>query len=469
MEEELASNSSHVESKKRFGKAIVMGASVAGLWTARALSDHFEEILVLERDHLPEGPEFRPGAPQVRQFHTLLLSGLQQMREWFPGLDEELIAAGAIPYDLIGDIRLRIRDRWLPQFTSGQVLLSCSRLLLESSIRKRLRQNPRVSILEGVEVLGLEGSMENRRVAGVPCRAYRGGSDYPEAATVHRADLVVDALGRRSQSPQWLVELGYEAPRESEVDSFLGYVTRKYKRKPNTPMLLVGATPPHDPYAGLLFPEENDTMVVLIAGYNKCYPPTDPVEFEAFIHHLGPEFQETLKDAEPLSQPYGYRGTSSRWRHYELLDRWPERYVVLGDAFCGFNPIYGQGMSVAAMSAVALANQVQHSRGNLDGVARSTLREISRLTQAVWLLATSADLEWPGTVGGTIGNGTMERFGRWYIGEMLDAMAFDKEVRLQFLAVNQLVKPGAALFAPGIFLRVMKQFILKRSRSNQSA
>ena len=102
-------------------------------------------------------------------------------------------------------------------------------------------------------------------------------------------------------------------------------------------------------------------------------------------------------------------------------------------------------------------------------MARSTLREISRLTQAVWLLATSADLEWPGTVGGTIGNGTMERFGRWYIGEMLDAMAFDKEVRLQFLAVNQLVKPGTALFAPGIFLRVMKQFILKRSRSNQSA
>ena len=220
MTNEPTPNLSQVETKKRFGKAIVMGASVAGLWTARALSDHFEEVLVLERDHLPEGPEFRPGAPQIRQFHTLLLSGLQQMCEWFPGLDEELIAAGAIPYDLVADIQLRIRDRWLPQFPSGQVLLSCSRLLLESSIRKRLLQIPQVRILEGAEVLGLEGSMENRRVTGVRSRPYRGGPDGAEAVTVHQADLIVDALGRRSQTPQWLVELGYEPPAKAKWIAF---------------------------------------------------------------------------------------------------------------------------------------------------------------------------------------------------------------------------------------------------------
>jgi len=205
-------------------------------------------------------------------------------------------------------------------------------------------------------------------------------------------------------------------------------------------------------------------MVALIAGYNKHYPPTDPVEFEATARHLGPEFQEVIEDAEPISQPHGYRGTSSRWRHYEELKRWPERYVVLGDAFCGFNPIYGQGMSVAAMSAVALANQVRQSQGNLDGVAHSTIRAISMITQGAWLLATSADLEWPGTQGGTIGNGPADRFGRWYIGKLLDVMSFDKNVRLQFNAVNQLVKPVSALFAPGVFLRVMKLTILKKRR-----
>src|SRR6266508_2616767 len=464
MKNESASIASQSQNGKRFGKAIVMGASIAGLWTARALIDHFEEVFVLERDHLPEGPEFRSGAPQVRQYHGLLESGLKQLQASFPGLDQELIEAGAVSYDVTNDVHLRIRNRWYPRFPSGNILLSCSRLLLESSIRCRLRQNPCIRFIEGVEVVGLESDTEKRRVIGVRIRNRRSGSEGKEDNPVLTADLVVDALGRRSQTPEWLVEMGYPPPQETEVNSFLGYFTRKYKRKPNTPIILVGATPPDDPYGGLVFPEENDTMVSLVAGYNKHYPPTDPLEFDAFIHHLGPEFEEALKGAEPISQPFGYRGTSSRWRHYEQLERWPERFVVLGDAFCGFNPIYGQGMSVAAMSAAALAERVKHSNGNLDSLARSTLKEIGKITRGVWLIATNADLEWPGTEGGPLGEGPADRFGRWYINHLLDATAFDKTIRLQFNSVSQLVKPSAALFAPGIFLRVLKHILLKKLR-----
>ena len=206
-------------------------------------------------------------------------------------------------------------------------------------------------------------------------------------------------------------------------------------------------------------------MVAMIGGYNKNYPPTNPEEFDAFVGKLGPEFAEALKDAEPITQPSGYRGTSSRWRHYEQLERWPERFVVLGDAFCSFNPIYGQGMTVAAMSAVALAESVHRSKGNLDGVARFTLRKIGKLTESTWLLATSADLEWPGTEGGSVGNSPMDRFGRWYIGEMLEAMEFDRTVRREFLAVNQLIKPGSALFAPQVFWGVMKHALRKKRHS----
>src|SRR5690349_21730850 len=361
MKNEAASN--YPRNGKKFGKAIVMGASIAGLWTARALIDHFEEVILLERDHLPEGPEFRSGAPQVRQYHGLLLSGLRQMQAWFPGLDEELISAGAVSYDVIGDVHFHTRNYWFPRFTSGQVLLSCTRLLLESSIRRRLRHNPCIRFVEGVEVVGLQSDPEKRRVTGVRIRNRRGGSEQLEADALYEADLVVDALGRRSQTPKWLVEMGYPAPEESVVDSFLGYVTRRYKRKPNTPMILIVASPPNDPYTGLVFPEENDMMVALIAGYNRHYPPTDPEEFEAFAQNLGPEFQEALRDAEPISQPSGYRGTSSCWRHYERLKRWPERFVVLGDAFCGFNPVYGQGMSAAALSAAALADHIGRSHG----------------------------------------------------------------------------------------------------------
>jgi len=440
-----------------------MGASIAGLWTAHVLADHFEEVLILERDHLPEGAEFRSGTPQVRQFHTLLRSGIQHMQTWFPGLYEELITAGATPYDLIGDIHLRLRNRWYPMFPSKYILLSCSRTLLESSIRRRLKQNPCVHFIEDVDVIGLQSDATQKRITGVRVRM-RGASNSAEADTVHAADLIIDALGRRSQTPEWLAQLGYPVPQEEEIDSFLGYVTRKYKRKPNTPIILISATSPHDPYAAALFPEEDDTMVALIAGYNKNYPPTNPAEFEAFAKFLGPEFQAALKDAEPISQPYGYRGTSSRWRHYEKLDRWPKRYIVLGDAFCGFNPIYGQGMSVAALSAAALAKQLHNSNGNLDGIAQSTLREISAITQGAWLLATSADLEWPGTQGGTRGTSLADRFGRWYVDKLLDATAVNKEVRLAFIEVQQLIKPTAALFAPRIFIRVLIHVLLKNQR-----
>jgi 2-polyprenyl-6-methoxyphenol hydroxylase-like FAD-dependent oxidoreductase len=460
--------SATLRNRKKFGKAIVMGASIAGLWTARALIDHFDEVFVLERDHLPEGADFRSGAPQARQYHGLLKSGLDQMKLWFPGLDEELIAAGAVPYDVTLDTRVRVRGRWYPQFRSDLILLSCSRLLLESSIRRRLKQDPCIRFLEGVEVVGLQSDEEKRRVTGVRIRNRRGGSESQEEQPVLTADLVVDALGRRSKTPEWLTELGYAAPKKSEIDSFLGYVTRRYKRKPNTPLILIGATPPSDPYGALVLPEENDTMVVLIAGFNKNYPPTDPNEFDAFTPRLGPEFEEALKDAEPISQPYGYRGTSSCWHHYEELERWPERFVVLGDAFCGFNPIYGQGMSAAAKSAAALADAIQRSHGELDGVARSTLREIGRITAGVWLLATSSDLEWPGTEGGTVSNRPLDRFGRWYINKLLDATAVDKTIWLQFNAVSQLTQPATTLFAPGIFLRVMKQALLKKGRKASS-
>ena len=462
MKNEPATVTSPLRNRKRFGKAIIMGASIAGLWTARALSDHFEEVVLLERDQLPEGPDFRSGAPQVRQFHTLLQAGLEQMRAWFPGLEEELITAGAIPYDILSDVRMRMRNRWYPQFPSEWILLSCSRLLLESSIRRRVRQHPCIRFVEGVDVVGLQSDEEKRRVTGVRARARRGASTQPEADMVHYADLVVDALGRRSQTPEWLVEMGYSPPEESEVDSFLGYVTRKYRRKPNTPMIFVAPTPPNNPYGGLVFPEEDDTMVAMMGGFNKHYPPTDPQAFDAFLWHLGPEYEEALIGAEPISQPYGYRGTSSRWRHYEQLGHWPERFVVLGDAFCAFNPIYGQGMSVAALSAVALADRVRQSNGHLDGVAQSTLLEIGKITEGVWLLATSADLEWPGTQGGSVGDRPADRLARWYIDKVVDAMAFDKKVRLVFLGVNQLIKPGTALFAPGIFMRVMKQTLMKK-------
>ena len=140
-------------------QAIVMGASIAGLWAARVLSDHVDEVLVLERDHLPETAKFRPGTPQARQYHVMLLRGLQLMDELFPGMRQELIAAGAVAFDITGAIAVRSGGRWLEQFPSNINLIGCSRVLLETVMRRHLHKIASIRFMERVEVLGLTANL----------------------------------------------------------------------------------------------------------------------------------------------------------------------------------------------------------------------------------------------------------------------------------------------------------------------
>jgi 2-polyprenyl-6-methoxyphenol hydroxylase-like FAD-dependent oxidoreductase len=282
--------------------------------------------------------------------------------------------------------------------------------------------------------------------------------DTPAAEQLF-GDLIVDALGRRSPAPEWLTALRYEPPEETVVDSFLGYVTRRYRRPepfdPGWRMMLLTSTPPNDPRSGLIFPEENGVWVVMMTGANKDYPPTDEEGFNAFARSLGPEFYAAVEAAEPISKAYGYRGTDSRWRHYEQLARWPERFVVLGDALCGFNPVYGQGMTVAALHAVALGSEIARSGGQLDGVARLAQQAFAKATAGAWLLATGADLQWPATIGDAGESSPADHLARWYLDKLLDTVASDDTVRMAFNEVNQLVKPATSLFAPNIAWRVL--------------
>ena len=441
-------------------RAIVMGGSVAGLWTARVLADHFDEVLILERDHLPEEPSQRAGVPQARQYHIMLLKGLEIMDKLFPGLRVELLQDGAILFDPLNDMAVRSRNTWLPQFPSDSRQLSCSRMLLEAGLRRRLRTTEQVRFVENVEVTGLETDAQNSRITGVHIVHRQDGKPSSDGGETLAADLVVDALGRRSPTPTWLTDLGYDAPEESVVNSYLGYVTRRYrmpeKFQADWRMLLIGATPPDEPRGGLIFPEENGVWTVMLAGVNKDYPPTDEAGFNEFARSLGPEFFGAVQAAQPITKAYGYRGTDSRRRHYEQLTRWPDRYVVLGDAFCGFNPIYGQGMTVAAMSAVALGEEIHAAQGDLDGVGQRCLSRFSQITDGAWLLATSSDLEWPLTEGERKDPTLADRFGSWYISQLIGAASFDNTLRLAFVDVTQLLKPATSLFAPGLMLRVFR-------------
>ena len=447
--------------------AVVIGGSIAGLVTARILADHFNRVTIVERDALPESPEPRAGIPQAHHVHVLLERGQQIAEQLFPGLQNELAQAGAPRIDWLNDVRWMSFNRWGPRFPSNLVTQFATRGLLEYSIRRRLSAFPQIQFIVKSDVVDLLADESRTRITGVRLHHRDDGStqDFAE-----RADLIVDASGRDSKTPEWLSELGYERPIETCVNSFLGYASRLYRRSQNSSLdwkgILIRATPPQSSRGAVLLPVEGERWMATLGAGGKDYPPTDEVGWLEFARSLPtPIVYDTLKSAEPLSPIHGYRRTENRWRRYERLERLPENFVVLGDAVCAFNPVYGQGMTVAVMGAHALDECLRKQHGELTGLARRFQRELARLNQTPWLMATSADFQYPETEGERPGSQT-----RWVHAYMFQVGWLTMEdhfTHQTFVEVAHLVKPPSALFDPRIAARVFARW--RRAGSNHDA
>ncbi|MGH7883173.1 MAG: FAD-dependent oxidoreductase, partial [Candidatus Dormibacteraceae bacterium] len=258
--------------------AVVIGGSMAGLFASRVLSDYFERVTIVERDQLPEGPEFRYGVPQSRHAHALLKRGLEVMEELFPGLEAELATEGAVPLDGADVLSLTVAG-WSNRF-QGLPLLAMSRELIEWAVRQRTLRLPQVSVLERREATGLAPSADASRVTGVLLR-----EKGTKVMTSLEADLVVDASGRGSKAPEWLEGLGYPQPKEVVINSHLGYASRYYKIHPipeaDWKALQITSKPPSMTRAGFILPIEGKRWLVTLAGY--CdYPPNDEAGFLEF-------------------------------------------------------------------------------------------------------------------------------------------------------------------------------------------
>ncbi len=260
----------------------------------------------------------------------------------FPDIAAELIDVGVPQVDWIADSQALSARGWLPRFETNLKGISPSRDLLEWSVRQRLMQHGRVSFPEACDVVGLLPGGNASDVAGVRVRARQepGLGDEEDLA----ADFVVDASGRDSHAPEWLTALGYAAPQETVINSFLGYASRYYELPKDSgidwKLLLLPRMPPALKRGGAIYLLEGHRWIVTLSGGGKDYPPTDEEGFLAFARSLAsPALYEAIKDAKPLSPISGYRRTENRWRHYERLARWPEGFVALGDAVCAFNPV----------------------------------------------------------------------------------------------------------------------------------
>jgi flavin-dependent dehydrogenase len=199
--------------------SIVIGGSMAGLLTARVLSDRYARVTLIDRDTFPAVGEHRRGVPQSVHTHGLLAGGRRVMDRLFAGLSDELLAAGAVPGDVLAESRWYLLGGRLSRCASGLEGLLLSRPLLEGVVRERVRKIRNLAIIEDCVVESLAVSGDKRRVIGV-------GS----AQETVPADLVVDASGRGSQTPAWLEANGYPKPEEERVRIAMGYTTRLFRR-----------------------------------------------------------------------------------------------------------------------------------------------------------------------------------------------------------------------------------------------
>jgi 2-polyprenyl-6-methoxyphenol hydroxylase-like FAD-dependent oxidoreductase len=439
-------------------QAVVIGGSIAGLLAARVLANHFERVTIVERDHLPEDPTIRNGVPQAHHLHVLLARGHAILEALFPGLDAALDKAGAPLIEWGYDTSGLGRGGWMPRFHSGIKTRSVSRALLEWTVRQRLAQDYPIEFLAETQVKNLIASEDKTTIIGLELQQ-RGGT---RETTRLMADLMVDASGRTSHTPEWLVDLGYEKPAETHVNSFLGYSTRWFKRPDGFPAgrkgVIISNQPPDGLRAGGFWEVEGDKIVVTVVGINKDYPPTDEAGFLEFTRTLPDStVYDTIKDAEPISDIYGYQRTNNQIRHYERLTRWPERFIVLGDAACAFNPVYGQGMTTGALGALELDGCLTEQHGNLSGIGMRFQKRLAKATSIPWLMATGEDLRYPLTEGQRPGFAT--RLVQKYIDQVQVVMPHDTAVATTFFEVTNLLKPPTALFQPSIIIKTLRMIL----------
>lgn len=439
---------------ERLGKhAIVIGGSVAGLMTARVLGDYFDRVSVFERDQIEDRPAIHKSIPQGNHVHTLLISGQQVMSSLFPGFIEELKRSGAVParagidfvfygtdgksYTGTGSVK-EPRDLGF----EGHTL---SRGLLEHLLRQRVNSLANVKLEKGIAVEGLLNG--HRQVRGV-----RAAGSRPV-----EADLVVDAGGRSSHAPRWLTEMGMPTPEETTIGVDFAYTSAKFRKTDYylEPLAFVGGAPPNT-RGGAVFEIEDETRHVSLFGRFGDYPPTSEEGFLAFAKALpSPQIYEAIKDAERITDITHHRFPTSVRRHYERLPAFPDNFILLGDAVASFNPVYGQGMSSAALQVQALqqilGERAAQSRG-LTGLSSAFFQKTADVIDAPWMLAANSDFAFPQTKGERPPG--LAEGARYFIA--LDALvAEDIEVQRLVTEVFQLTKPLSVLSEEPLRSRVL--------------
>lgn len=432
------------KSHTNISKAWVLGGSVAGLLAARALSDHYDEVFIVERDASIGEKTPRKGAPQGRHVHALLPRGVSAVEKMFPGIFAEIVDAGATNGDLCGDAQWCPGGHRLKRSESKLRVIAATRPFIESFIAKRVDKLENVKLV--ADTVGTGFRVENGKVTGIKLR------DRSGAERVECAEVFVDATGRASQLPKWLEEAGFQAPPEDRIDVKLQYATARFRRSsaPNLDLYaaIVGASA-DQPRGGIAQAVEDDVLQVSMAEYSNA-PPKDVEAFVEYAKTLPqPDLYNWMVGAEAIDQVKTQRVPSTYRRHFDRVKGLPDGLLAIGDAICAFNPVYAQGMTVAAVEAELLGECLARGKQNLS---RRFFKAIRQVTGITWQIGSTNDLSLP-QVDGKRDWGT-KIIGGW-IRRVQQAATIDADIAERFIRVAALLDPPSSLLSPMFAWRVL--------------
>jgi 2-polyprenyl-6-methoxyphenol hydroxylase-like FAD-dependent oxidoreductase len=435
-------------------RAVVVGAGIGGLSMAGALAKYFEQVEIIERDRLTASAGSRPGTPQGRHLHVLLAGGLQALGEIFPGFASDLVGAGAVSVKVAQDFRYERADVGvLPQRDFGMSLLCASRPLIELVLRRRAEAITNISLRPECRVTEIVLATADAAVHGVRFDAGAGRSETLET------DLVVDASGRGALTLALFDALDWERPEVTEIGVDLSYATAVVPIPTNAPpdwkLLRALPNPPAPGLDAVLVPLEGGRWIISIADRGATARQATWDSFlEASRSQISPTLYNALRYAEPPDGIRHYRFPASLWKHFEMLPRLPRGVLPVADALCRFNPVYGQGMSVAAQEARLLQDLLGRVAAEPDPIATSQaafMAEVASVLETPWSMSTSADLAFPETRGERPANFAEAR---QFEAALFRAAVADPVVHRAIIEVGHLLKPGNLLREPDIMRRI---------------
>lgn len=430
-------------------QAIVLGGSMAGLCAARVLSDAYEVVSIIERDELPDEPVARDGAPQTAHPHALLEPGRATLEDLFPGFGEDLLSNGGLLIDALSDIKWYDEGGFLADGAERSPMYAASRPLCEQIVRQHVRSIDNIQIRDRCQFITYCFDTNSRAVTGVDIR------DEDQEERRLKADLVVDATGRTSRTPQWLATHGYDKPAVDEVSIDTTYRTMRIERPPGDRRLFF--VPPSAPRTrgAYIIPIENNHWEVLLQGVHGDDPPTELTGVGAFLDSLPvKELSQLVETHSRVSDRlHTYRFPSNLRRRYEKLEEFPPGLIVTGDAIASFNPIYGQGMSVAALDALVLHHALATT--NRETLSERYFDEVADILDTVWQLSVGNDFTFEQTAGPKpFGTELMNR----YFSRLIQAGHTDPVLRTEVGRVLILAQPPSTLVRPRIVWRTLRPF-----------